>query len=98
MRADYANVNHEAGIPAGRPREDPLARLVRGPRGGRDRHRRLRGFALRYDSPALDAISCSVPVARLTPAREERIVAVMREIRIKAEATVPAGSGSVHWR
>ncbi|MFF7734646.1 IclR family transcriptional regulator C-terminal domain-containing protein [Streptomyces sp. NPDC007984] len=56
------------------------------------------GFALRCDSPALDAISCSVPVARLTPAHEERIVAVMREIRIKAETTVPSGSGSVHWR
>ncbi|QCD55811.1 IclR family transcriptional regulator [Streptomyces hawaiiensis] len=56
------------------------------------------GFALRYDTPALDAISCSVPVARLTPAHEERIVAVMREIRAKAEATVPAAPGSVHWR
>ncbi|MEU2897675.1 IclR family transcriptional regulator [Streptomyces sp. NPDC001273] len=56
------------------------------------------GFALRYDSPAQDAISCSVPVARLTPEREERIVAVMREIRTKVEATVPAGGGAVHWR
>jgi DNA-binding IclR family transcriptional regulator len=56
------------------------------------------GFALRYDTPALDAISCSAPVARLTPEHEERIVAVMREIRAKAEATVPAGGGSVHWR
>ncbi|MDQ1019591.1 IclR family transcriptional regulator [Streptomyces afghaniensis] len=55
------------------------------------------GFALRYDTPALDAISCSVPVARLTPEHEERIVAVMREIRVKVEATVP-GTGSVHWR
>jgi DNA-binding IclR family transcriptional regulator len=55
------------------------------------------GFALRYDTPALDAISCSVPVARLTPEHEERIVAVMREIRGKVEATVP-GSGSVRWR
>jgi DNA-binding IclR family transcriptional regulator len=55
------------------------------------------GFALRYDAPALDAISCSVPVARLTPEHEERIVAVMREIRAKVEATVP-GAGSVHWR
>ncbi|MBT3151184.1 IclR family transcriptional regulator [Streptomyces sp. CHD11] len=56
------------------------------------------GFALRYDSPAQDAISCSVPVARLTPEREERIVAVMREIRMKVEAAVPAGGGAVHWR
>ena len=57
------------------------------------------GFALRYDSPAQDAISCSVPVARLTPAHEERIVVVMREVRAKIEATVPAASGAtVHWR
>ncbi|AZS87402.1 IclR family transcriptional regulator [Streptomyces griseoviridis] len=57
------------------------------------------GFALRYDVPALDAISCSVPVARLTPDHEASIVAVMREIRAKAEATAPAGGGgAVHWR
>ncbi|KUN28912.1 IclR family transcriptional regulator [Streptomyces antibioticus] len=57
------------------------------------------GFALRYDSPAQDAISCSVPVARLTPEHEERIIAVMREIRGKIEATVPAAGGAaVHWR
>ncbi|MET9969189.1 IclR family transcriptional regulator, partial [Streptomyces sp. NPDC006356] len=59
------------------------------------------GFALRYDVPAQDAISCSVPVARLSAAHEERIVAVMREIRAKIEATVPGGgggNGSVHWR
>ncbi|MFJ8540453.1 IclR family transcriptional regulator [Streptomyces sp. NPDC093586] len=56
------------------------------------------GFALRYEAPALDAISCSVPVARLTPDHEARIVAVMREIRAKVEASVPAGGGSVHWR
>ncbi|WP_399884857.1 IclR family transcriptional regulator [Streptomyces sp. BBFR51] len=56
------------------------------------------GFALRYEVPALDAISCSVPVARLTPEHEARIVAVMRETRAKVEATAPSGSGSVHWR
>ncbi|WP_031476923.1 IclR family transcriptional regulator [Streptomyces bicolor] len=56
------------------------------------------GFALRYDIPAQDAISCSVPVARLSAGHEERIVAVMREIRAKIEATVPGGGGSVHWR
>ncbi|WP_405737379.1 IclR family transcriptional regulator [Streptomyces sp. NBC_00028] len=57
------------------------------------------GFALRYDSPAQDAVSCSVPVARLTPAHEERIVVVMQEVRAKIEATVPAASGAtVHWR
>lgn len=56
------------------------------------------GFALRYDIPAQDAISCSVPVARLSAGHEERIVAVMREIRAKIEAPVPGGGGSVHWR
>ncbi|MFB6845386.1 IclR family transcriptional regulator [Streptomyces sp. NPDC056373] len=56
------------------------------------------GFALRYDTPAQDAISCSVPVARLTPEHEKRIVAVMREVRAKAEAAVPGGPGAVHWR
>jgi DNA-binding IclR family transcriptional regulator len=56
------------------------------------------GFALRYDSPAQDAISCSVPVVRLTPGHEERIVAVMREVRAKIEATAPAAGGAVHWR
>ena len=42
------------------------AGLRRRPRGERRRHRGF-GFALRYDAPAADAISCSVPVARLTP-------------------------------
>jgi DNA-binding IclR family transcriptional regulator len=57
------------------------------------------GFALRYDNPALDAISCSVPVARLTPGHEGEIVAVMREVRAKIEgASSPAAGGSVHWR
>jgi DNA-binding IclR family transcriptional regulator len=56
------------------------------------------GFALRYDAPAQDAISCSVPVARLTPEHEARIVAVMREIRAKIEATAPGAGGAPHWR
>ncbi|MGW0631733.1 IclR family transcriptional regulator [Streptomyces sp. NPDC002758] len=55
------------------------------------------GFALRYDFPAQDAISCSVPVARLTPEHEGRIVAVMREVRAKIEAAAPSG-GAPHWR
>ncbi|CAM5715027.1 IclR family transcriptional regulator OS=Streptomyces alboniger OX=132473 GN=CP975_07935 PE=4 SV=1 [Streptomyces alboniger] len=56
------------------------------------------GFALRYDSPAQDAVSCSVPVARLTPEHEARIVAVMLEIRAKIEATAPGTGGAPHWR
>lgn len=46
------------------------------------------GFALRYDTPAVDAISCSVPVSRLTGDHERHIVAVMREIRSKIESAV----------
>ncbi|MFR0352517.1 IclR family transcriptional regulator [Streptomyces sediminimaris] len=56
------------------------------------------GFALRYETPAQDAISCSVPVARLTPEHQERIVAVMREIRLKIESSAPGAGGSAHWR
>ncbi len=58
------------------------------------------GFALRYDDPAVDAISCSVPTARLGEAgREARIVAVMREIRAKIEAAAPRAAGSAtQWR
>jgi DNA-binding IclR family transcriptional regulator len=56
------------------------------------------GFALRYDVPAQDAISCSVPVVRLTAAHEERIVAVMRETRAKIEAAPLTAAGSPHWR
>ncbi|MCI3239779.1 IclR family transcriptional regulator [Streptomyces spinosisporus] len=56
------------------------------------------GFALRYETPAQDAISCSVPVARLTPEHEEHIVATMRAIRLKIESTAPGAAGSAHWR
>ncbi|WP_030614591.1 IclR family transcriptional regulator [Streptomyces sclerotialus] len=58
------------------------------------------GFALRYDSPATDAISASVPVARLTEERERRIVAVMTDVRTKIEAAAPhaQGAGAPEWR
>ncbi|MDX6361937.1 MAG: hypothetical protein QOC85_940 [Streptomyces sp.] len=56
------------------------------------------GFALRYDAPAQDAISCSVPVVRLTAAHEERIVAVLRETRAKIEAAPLTAAGSPNWR
>ncbi|MEV5610224.1 IclR family transcriptional regulator [Streptomyces sp. NPDC052225] len=57
------------------------------------------GFALRYAAPAHDAISCSVPVARLTPEHQERIVTVMRETRTKIETTVHRGfAGTPNWR
>ncbi|WP_306321686.1 MULTISPECIES: IclR family transcriptional regulator [unclassified Streptomyces] len=57
------------------------------------------GFALRYAAPAHDAISCSVPVARLSPEREERIVAVMNEARARIEASAHRGmAGVADWR
>ncbi|MGW2555618.1 IclR family transcriptional regulator [Streptomyces sp. NPDC001635] len=56
------------------------------------------GFALHYDLPAQDAISCSVPVARLTPGHEEHIVAVMGEIRTRIEETARGGAGAPRWR
>ncbi|MFD4563920.1 IclR family transcriptional regulator [Streptomyces sp. NPDC058467] len=56
------------------------------------------GFALRYATPATDAISCSVPVNRLTADHEARIVAVMREIRAKIESLLPPASGTPDWR
>lgn len=46
------------------------------------------GFALRYDTPAADAISCSVPASRLTGDHERHIVEVMREVRSKIKSTV----------
>ncbi|WP_328538863.1 IclR family transcriptional regulator [Streptomyces sp. NBC_00344] len=56
------------------------------------------GFVLRYDRPAVDAISCSVPVARMTDEHERQIVATMREVREKIETAVPALPGAPDWR
>jgi DNA-binding IclR family transcriptional regulator len=56
------------------------------------------GFALRYGSPPTDAISCSVPVTRLTGSHEARVIAVMREIRAKIENTLPRSPGAPDWR
>ncbi|GAA2637187.1 hypothetical protein GCM10009863_62330 [Streptomyces axinellae] len=57
------------------------------------------GLPLRYDTPAMDAISCSVPTARLAEGREQRIVAVLREIRDRIEAAAPrAGGAAPQWR
>ncbi|MDQ8703931.1 IclR family transcriptional regulator [Streptomyces sp. LHD-70] len=56
------------------------------------------GFALRYADPAVDAISCSVPIARLTGDHEVRIVAVMREIRARIEGRLPLAPGAPDWR
>lgn len=56
------------------------------------------GFALRYDVPAVDAISCSVPVARLTEAHQSRVVSVMREIQTKIESVLSPVAGTPDWR
>ncbi|WP_413758540.1 IclR family transcriptional regulator [Streptomyces sp. MMBL 11-3] len=56
------------------------------------------GFALRYASPATDAVSCSIPLTRLTASHEEKVIAVMREIRSKIESTLPSAPGAVDWR
>ncbi|WP_406139962.1 IclR family transcriptional regulator [Streptomyces sp. NBC_01089] len=55
------------------------------------------GFALRYDTPAVDAVSCSVPVARLSEDHERRIVAMMREVRAEIEAAAHALPGAPDW-
>lgn len=48
------------------------------------------GVALRYSSPVVDAISCSVPIARLTPARAEEITQALSVARRHIEASAPA--------
>lgn len=45
-------------------------------------------FTLRYDEPPRDAISCSVPNARLAEGREEQILRALREARAQIETTV----------
>lgn len=50
----------------------------------------LKSFAvaMRYASPAVDALSASVPLARLSPQRESEIIRAMFRIRERAERTV----------
>ena len=56
------------------------------------------GFALRYDVPAQDAISCSVPAERVTQEHEEHIVRVMAAVRAEIESAVPRATGGPEWR
>ncbi|TDC77698.1 IclR family transcriptional regulator [Streptomyces hainanensis] len=50
---------------------------------------------LRYAEPATDAISCSVPLARLTPAREEDVVTALGRARDSIEqGALSLGFGS----
>jgi DNA-binding IclR family transcriptional regulator len=46
------------------------------------------GAALRYQRPARDAISCSVPMARLAPGREEQIADALLAARDRLERTL----------
>jgi DNA-binding IclR family transcriptional regulator len=59
----------------------------------------LRCFAvaLHYTEPAIDAISASVPMARLTPEREQEIVAALRQVGDKVTRVVGPMSGSYTW-
>ncbi|MER6949674.1 IclR family transcriptional regulator [Nonomuraea sp. NPDC000554] len=47
------------------------------------------GFALRYTGPPTDAISCSVPISRLTDDRTREIVEAMERTRLAIERMAP---------
>lgn len=47
------------------------------------------GMALHYTDPVRDAISCSVPVGRLTPELESRVLAAMDAARHRIEQSAP---------
>lgn len=59
----------------------------------------LRCFAvaLHYVEPATDAISASVPMARLTPAREAEIIDCLRQVSQKITRIVGPMSQSIAW-
>lgn len=50
---------------------------------------RCLGVALRYTDPVTDAISCSVPLDRLTPERREQTIAALQRARLKIEESAP---------
>lgn len=50
---------------------------------------RCYGMALRYDREAVDAISCSVPLERHSPAHEAEILAGLRAARDRIEESAP---------
>lgn len=57
------------------------------------------GFALRYTSPPIDAISCSIPVAGLDAGREEVIVRALARTRLAIERMAPPdlATDRTHW-
>jgi DNA-binding IclR family transcriptional regulator len=50
---------------------------------------RCLGVALRYAHPVVDAISCSVPVGRMSPEREPEIVDALLAARAQIEESAP---------
>jgi len=52
------------------------------------------GLPLRYSTPVTDALSCSVPLARLTAQREQEIVTALSAARQQIEAAAPLQAGS----
>ena len=51
---------------------------------------RCYGMALRYDLEVIDAISCSVPLPRHSPAHEAEILTALRSARDRIEQSAPA--------
>ncbi|QQS01952.1 MAG: IclR family transcriptional regulator [Austwickia sp.] len=47
------------------------------------------GMALHYTEPVRDAISCSVPLSRLTPELERTVLAAMSAARLRIEQSAP---------
>ncbi|MDR2896382.1 MAG: IclR family transcriptional regulator [Propionibacteriaceae bacterium] len=47
------------------------------------------GLALRYTDPVVDAISCSVPVERMTPEHQAEIIEALTRVRDTLEASAP---------
>jgi DNA-binding IclR family transcriptional regulator len=47
-------------------------------------------MSLRYDLEVVDAISCSVPLPRHSPAHEAEILAALRTARDRIEQSAPA--------
>lgn len=47
------------------------------------------GMALHYSDPPRDALSCSVPISRLTAEHEERILSALSDARLRIEQSAP---------
>lgn len=52
------------------------------------------GFALRYSDPPTDAVSCSIPIARLTPRSQDKIIHALQRA-VREMETAVAGDPSV---